>query len=212
MALEATPVVVAGGRSRRFGTADKLVVEVDGRPLVDRVATAATRAVRTDPIVATRDADHEARLAGAVRGVDPTFVHDDPDYEGPVAGLAAALARVETPWTFVCGGDMPWLSSRAVQLLGERAERLTPAGVIPIRDGHPEPLHGIYRTADLMQVVSAACSRTSLRGVVERLSPLVTVPATHADDSLRRSLADVDERDDLPDGRADRHARKPTTE
>ena len=64
-------------------------------------------------------------------------------------------------------------------------------------DGRPEPLHGVYRVADLRQAVDDACPRTSLRGIVERLSPLVTVPATHADDSLRSSLADVDEHADL---------------
>lgn len=203
MALDATPVVVAGGRSRRSGADDKLVAELDGRPLVDRVAATAVRALRTDPIVATRDARHESRLAGSVRGVDPAFVHDHPDHEGPVAGVAAALTRVDTPWTFVCGGDMPWLSARAIRLLGERAERLEPAGVVPIRDGHPEPLHGMYRTTDLSEAVADACPNTSLRGVVERLSPLVTVPATHADESLRRSLADVDEPGDLPNDRSD---------
>lgn len=197
MALDATPVVVAGGRSRRFGEQDKLVAELDGQPLIDRAAAAASRATRRDPVVATRDGSHADRLADAITGVTPSFVHDDPEYEGPVAGVSAALDAVDTPWVFVCGGDMPWLSPRAIRHLSERAERLSPAGVVPLSDGRPEPLHGVYRVPELREAVDDACPRTSLRGIVERLSPLVTVPATHADDSLRGSLADVDEHADL---------------
>lgn len=197
-ALECTPIVVAGGRSRRFGDADKLVVELDGRALVDRVVAAAREATGHEPVVATRDRKHERRLADAVDAGDPVFVRDDPRYEGPLAGVAAALERVETPWVFVCGGDMPWLTPEAVRPIADRAERLRVAGVVPTREGHPEPLHGIYRAADLRDAVAGACARTSLRGVVKRLSPLVTVPTTHADPALARSLTDIDERDDLP--------------
>ncbi|WP_418282587.1 molybdenum cofactor guanylyltransferase [Halorubrum sp. DTA98] len=202
MVLDATPIVVAGGRSLRFGSRDKLVAELNGRPLIDRAAVAVARATRTDPIVATRDRDHASRLDDAIDGVTPSFVHDDEEYEGPVAGVAAALDTVDTPWVFVCGGDMPWLSPRAIRRLGERAEHLSPAGVVPVSGGHPEPLHGVYRVNDLRRAIEGACPRTSLRGVVERLSPLVTVPATHADDSLRHSLADVDEHADLLSGGA----------
>ncbi len=197
MGIEVTPVVVAGGRSRRFGTADKLVATLAGRPIIDHTVVAAAEALGTDPILATRDGTHEARLAGAVRGTEVRFVHDHPEYAGPVAGIAAAVTDVDTPWTFICGGDMPWLSNRAIQSLCTRCERLKPAGVVPVRDGRPEPLHGLYRTADLERAVAGACGRTSVRGVIERLSPLVTVPTTHADRSFRRSLADVDEPSDL---------------
>ncbi|SNR30568.1 molybdenum cofactor guanylyltransferase [Halorubrum vacuolatum] len=203
MGIEVTPVVVAGGSSRRFGTADKLVARHAGRPLIDHVATAAAEAVGSDPLLATHDGTHEARLVGALRDVEARFVHDHPEYAGPVAGIAAAIPHVDTPWTFVCGGDMPWLSKRAIRSLCTRCERLQPDGVVPVRDGRPEPLHGVYRTDALERAVADACERTSLRGVIERLSPLVTVPATHAGKSLRRSLVDVDEPDDLPTARSE---------
>lgn len=198
MALDATPIVVAGGRSLRFGEADKLVAELEGRPLIDRAVEAVSRATRTDPVVATRDGEHAERLADAIDASAVTFVHDDSAYEGPVAGVSAALGHVDTPWAFVCGGDMPWLSPRAIRLVGERAERLRPAAVIPRHEGYLEPLHGVYRVEDLQAAIDDACNRTSVRGVVERLSPLVTLPTIHAETSLRRSLADVDEREDLP--------------
>ena len=198
VAVDCTPVVVAGGRSRRFGEADKLLAEVGGRSLVDHAVAASLEATGARPIIATRDRDHARRIDDAVDAVPPRYVHDDPEYAGPVAGVAAALAAVETPWVFVCGGDMPWLSPAAIEALSERADRLDPAGVVPRHEGFLEPLHGFYRVVDLETAVADACGHTSLRGVVERLTPLVTVPTTHADAALRESLADVDEREDLP--------------
>lgn len=195
MPPETTPIVV-GGHAFPITDRDPPVVSLEDRPVIDRVAVAATRATRTDPIVTARTATHAERLEGAVSGVTPARIRVPDDTPAQAGGLtsavAAGLEAVDTPWTFICGSDMPQLSPRAIRLLGERAERLSPAGVVPLSDGRPEPLHGMYRTADLKRELENACASTTLRGVVERLSPLVTVPATHADDALRRSLEGIE--------------------
>ncbi len=201
MALDVTPIVVGSGHASHVDGHDPVAASIDDQPLVDRAAVAAARGTRTDPVLTARNAAHADRVTGAVSGVTPVSARipeDEPAGAADAAAeVAAAIGAVETPWTFVCGGDMPWLSPRAIRLLGERAARLSPAGVVPLSDGRPEPLHGVYRTADLERALANACPATTLRGVVERLSPLVTVPVTHADDALRQSLADADEHAEL---------------
>lgn len=100
-----TGIVLAGGRSARFGS-DKLVVNFEGRPLLHRalgaVAVVAPRIVvvaapGTEPAI-------PVDLEACVR-----VVHDPEAFGGPLVGLVAALDVVETPVALVVGGDMPRL-------------------------------------------------------------------------------------------------------
>lgn len=64
---------------------------------------------------------------------------------GPLAGIEAAMRASSSPWLFVFGGDMPWLSE---EIITDQANALlkTPADVlIPRIDKSIEPLHAIYR-------------------------------------------------------------------
>ncbi|MBA3875549.1 MAG: hypothetical protein C0498_01205 [Anaerolinea sp.] len=98
-----TGILLAGGRSSRFGS-DKLAVDLDGRPLlhhaIEAVATVASRIL----VVAAPGVEPPipGELATRVR-----VVHDPEPFGGPLVGLVAALANVETPTALVAGGDMP---------------------------------------------------------------------------------------------------------
>ena len=63
---------------------------------------------------------------------------------GPLAGIEAAMKASSTPWLFVFGGDMPWLSE---QIINDQTTQflLTPSDVmVPRYDKSIEPLHAIY--------------------------------------------------------------------
>jgi len=63
---------------------------------------------------------------------------------GPLGGIEAALKASQSPFLFVVGCDMPWLSE---QLIREQAEFFlrNPSDILSARsDGLPEPLHSIY--------------------------------------------------------------------
>jgi len=102
---DVTGIVLAGGRSSRFGS-DKLVAELDGRPLLHH-AIEAVAAVAPEVIVV------------AAPGVEPPIpvaletrvrvVHDPQPFGGPLVGLMAALSVVERSIVLVVGGDMPQL-------------------------------------------------------------------------------------------------------
>jgi molybdenum cofactor guanylyltransferase len=94
-------IVLAGGRSRRFGR-DKLAEPLGAGTLLDR-AVAATAEVAGDVVVLGRPAPAGADVT-AVR-----YVADPSPFEGPLAALAAGLDAVREPIALVVGGDMPAL-------------------------------------------------------------------------------------------------------
>jgi len=98
-----TGVILAGGAGRRMGGRDKGLVPFRGRPLIDWVVEALVPQVGGLVISANRN-----RAVYAARGF-PVIADDGDGFEGPLAGIAAALAAVETPWivTVPCDGPCP---------------------------------------------------------------------------------------------------------
>ena len=90
-----TGIVLAGGRGLRMGGVDKGLVERDGRYLIGHALDALRPQVAQLIVSANRHLDRYAALGVAV-------VADElPDFAGPLAGIAAAAARVRTDW-IVC--------------------------------------------------------------------------------------------------------------
>lgn len=127
-----TAVVLAGGRSSRFGR-DKLAEPIDGRSLllhaIDGVVPLATEIL----VVAAPD----ATLAVPE---DVTLVHDPVAFEGPLAGLLAGLRAATEPVVLVVGGDMPSLVGAVlVSMLAALDEQGVDAVVLE-HDGRARPL------------------------------------------------------------------------
>ncbi|MEX1170618.1 MAG: molybdenum cofactor guanylyltransferase, partial [Chloroflexota bacterium] len=108
-ARRVTAVVLAGGRSSRFGR-DKLAEPVAGRPLLDH-AINAVRPFATEVLVISSP-DGSPAVAGDVR-----VVHDPSPFEGPLMGLAAGLDQAQEATVLVTAGDIPELVPGVVELL-----------------------------------------------------------------------------------------------
>ena len=98
-----TGVILAGGRARRLGGLDKGLMDYAGRPLVEWVIAALRPQVRTLIINANRNLD-SYRAYGW-----PVVTDRMADFQGPLAGIASALAAAETPYilTLPCDGPRP---------------------------------------------------------------------------------------------------------
>ena len=141
-----TGAVLVGGASRRFAvagrSADKLAARLGDAAVVDH-AVAAVRAI-TDVVLlvgaagVASDADRlpDARPAGVDDGVPC----------GPLAGIVAALEAASTELVVVVAGDMPLADARVLRDLATAWDRRS-AGVVPVVDGGPEPLHAVYAAA-----------------------------------------------------------------
>jgi molybdenum cofactor cytidylyltransferase len=129
-------VLMAAGRSSRFGSAHKLLAEWRGRPLVAHAADAIAAAGLPPPIVVT---GHEgAAVRAALAGRNVQFV-DAPDWaEGMGRSLAAGIAAVPSDWdaVLVCLGDMPAVEPALIAALAAASGDV----VVPVwegRRGHP---------------------------------------------------------------------------
>ncbi|WP_433155418.1 molybdenum cofactor guanylyltransferase [Actinomadura nitritigenes] len=158
-------VLLAGGRARRLGGADKPAAKVGGRALIEWVAAAASGASRTIVVGPPRDV-----VPGAVR------VREDPPAAGPVPALRAGLAEVRAPWVALLAADLPFLRPvHIAALLHAAGER--DGAVLVDGEGREQWLAGCWRTARLRDAL-AAYTGASLRGVLGPLGPAeVALPA-----------------------------------
>jgi molybdopterin-guanine dinucleotide biosynthesis protein A len=105
----ASAIVLAGGRSTRFGR-DKLAEPVAGRPLLDHAILAVARVAR-EVLVLVPPVGEIGRLARPPDSAVRVAVIRDPEpFGGPLVALLAGLERAREPFALVVGGDMPGMS------------------------------------------------------------------------------------------------------
>ena len=171
-------IVLAGGRSARFGT-DKLEARIGDRSLLD-LAITAVQAVVTDVVVCTSP-DGTPDVPTSVR-----VANDATPYDGPLAGVATGLAAMPAGVDrfLVVGADMPSLEPAVLRELlaqiGDGAEAACLVGP----DGRTRPLPSAYRRDPAAQAVA-----TLLASGERRLRALTANLATTAiPDAAWRSL------------------------
>jgi molybdopterin-guanine dinucleotide biosynthesis protein A len=162
-------LIVAGGRSTRFGDADKAVADLAGTSMIRRVADRLAPVV--DELVVNCRADQRAAIETALEGYDRrvSFALDPEEDLGPLAGIGTGLAAVEGEYAAVVACDMPFVDAGFVSALFDRAEGHDAA--VPKPDEWYQTTQAVYH-ADAM---AAACQRAlddDERRIVAALSDL----------------------------------------
>lgn len=160
-------VVLAGGRSTRFGNEDKATADLAGTPMIRRVGD--RLAGVTDRLVVNCRADQTDAIEAAFEGYpNPVAIAEDPDPdEGPMAGIRTGLRDTRDEYAFVAACDMPFVEPRLVTHLLSRAEGHD-AAVPRVGDGWFQTTHAAYR-ADAM---ADACERALAAGERKVIAPL----------------------------------------
>ncbi len=123
-----TAILLAAGQSRRFGTANKLLAEIDGEAMVRRVARAlcASRVRRVVVILG-----HQAeRVAAALSGLELTTVFNPAFGEGRLTSVRCGVGAVADDATgfMMCLADQPLLDSAdydaLIEAFGESPDRI----------------------------------------------------------------------------------------
>jgi molybdopterin-guanine dinucleotide biosynthesis protein A len=192
---DATGIVLAGGRSRRFGR-NKLAEEIVGRPLLHYAVLRLLEVCERIVVVIRIDGD-EPELPDDAR---VTITRDSTADQGPLRGLAAGLDATDTPWAIVVGGDMPDLQPEVLEEM-LRAARETGAIATALSDGgEARPLPLVVATDRGKDAVTTLLD-TGERSLRQLLGAVTTVvvdePSWTSLDPERRTLVDVDELDDL---------------
>jgi molybdenum cofactor cytidylyltransferase len=180
-------LVLAAGQSRRMGSANKMLVEVDGRAMV-RHAVETAVAARTHPVVVVTGHAPDA-VAGALEGLDVTLVHN-PDYaEGLSTSLRTGIAALpgDIDAVAVILGDMPRVGPAVIDRL---VDAYNPAEgraiVVPTHRGkRGNPVLWDRRFFEAMRGIGGDTGARHLIGEHEELVAEVELP----DDAV---LLDID--------------------
>lgn len=190
-----TAVILAGGRSSRFGR-DKLAEPIGGRPLLDYAIDGVRPFVTEIVVVMASDA---VSVTAFPEGV--TLVRDPVAFEGPLAGLLTGLGAAREPIALVVGGDMPSLVGAILEAM--LAELDAPDGaeaVVLEHEGRARPLPMVVRRETALAVAERLIldGERRLRVLAETLATRVIPESTwRAIDPDGLTLRDIDTPADL---------------
>jgi molybdenum cofactor guanylyltransferase len=135
----ATAIVLAGGRSSRFGR-NKLAEPVAGRPLLDH-AILAVAAVAREVLVVVPPIGEAPRLPRSPDPAVPIAAIRDPEpFGGPLVAVLAGLERAREPFALIVGGDMPKLSPDVLAAVLRVLDASDAEGVFLVFRGRRQPL------------------------------------------------------------------------
>ncbi|OGR07431.1 MAG: hypothetical protein A2511_04890 [Deltaproteobacteria bacterium RIFOXYD12_FULL_50_9] len=160
-----TGVILAGGKSVRFGS-NKALTILDGLTMLEHTAGILGQLFENRLLI--------TNTPEIYRSLNWPMAGDLFPGAGPLAGIQAALSATASPLAFVTGCDMPQLNPTLIRYL------CTLPGewdvVLPLLDNGPEPLHAVYCKSALASI-SAALS-TGTRKLQDALTGLAVRTVT----------------------------------
>lgn len=137
-------IFLVGGKARRFAGCAKSELVIENATILERILSA-TEDAAVRVVVGARPADAKPLPAGVLQ------VLEDPPRSGPARSVAAGLAIVpdECERVAILGGDLPFLSTEALELLHGKADAAgTESGAVFCDDaGRRQWLCGLWPTA-----------------------------------------------------------------
>jgi molybdenum cofactor cytidylyltransferase len=110
-------IVLAAGESQRMGDANKLILPVDGMPMVARVADALRKSRAAKVIVVTGHEPHQ--IEEALGGRDVELVHNAEYAEGIASSIRTGVGALgdDVDGALIALGDMPWVEPQVIDRL-----------------------------------------------------------------------------------------------
>lgn len=147
-----TPLILAGGKSRRMGT-NKSFVPLAGKPMIEIIVEKLKGIFPLPPILVTNSPELYSYL-------NLEMTEDIIKDKGPLGGIHAGLSSSPTQFNFIFGCDMPFLN---LGLICYMVEQIGEEDLIIPRHGTClEPLHAIY-SKDCLKSIEKALSLGSLK-------------------------------------------------
>lgn len=187
-------VIVAGGRSTRFGDADKVVAELAGVPMIRRVADRLADVSDLAGLVVNCREDQVDAIESALDGypLDVSFALDPEPDQGPMAGIRTGLRAVASEYAVVVACDMPFVEPALVEHLFERAGSHD-AAVPRLEDGWYQTTQAVYRA----EAMAEACEAALERGDRRIVAPFEEIDVVEVDEEEVGRHADLQTFDNL---------------
>jgi molybdenum cofactor guanylyltransferase len=151
--LNATAVVLTGGKSSRMGRPKALLL-FDDEPLIVHLVRALRGMFAETVIVAAPDQE--------LPDLPVTLVRDEVAYQGPVGGIYYGLKVASGEFCFVTSCDVPFLNPALISHLTAQISRYDV--VVPFWENRFQPLHAVYRTT-VLPLLKAQLDRGELRPI-----------------------------------------------
>jgi len=134
-------IVLCGGAGRRLDGADKAMVVVGGRTLLERALDAVGAA-------------HKIVAVGPRRAAptDVVWTQEEPPGGGPLSGIATGLVETSEPVVVVLGVDFPFVDRSCVLKLLDALEE-NDGAILADGTGRHQFLVGAYRSAALVDAL-----------------------------------------------------------
>ncbi|WP_396611513.1 molybdenum cofactor guanylyltransferase [Haloferax sp. S1W] len=190
-----TGIILAGGRSTRFGTMDKATATLDGCPMISRVADALDPIV--DELVVNCRAEQRTGLTAALLDFDVRFAEDSYPDCGPVFGLRTALRESRGVYAAVLPCDMPFVPSGFLSHLFNRLGGRP--GIVPTGSDGMIPVPAVVHTRAAVSACTEALRSgdDSLHGVMSHLDVAVLDEREVTAHAGKRAFHNVNTLDDL---------------
>lgn len=184
-------LVLAAGQGRRFGVGgNKLLADLDGRPLLRSAVEAALGSKLWKTIVVT--GHDRAAVETALAGLPIVFAHNPSFADGLATSLRAGLdAAADADGVLVLLGDMPGVSPRIISTLVDAfGQARSSLAVVPTRNGRRG--NPVLLARGLFQQVRALQGDEGARRLLSEIEGVIEVAVD--DDAV---LVDVDRPADL---------------
>jgi molybdopterin-guanine dinucleotide biosynthesis protein A len=135
--------ILAGGASSRMGR-EKGLLEFGGLPLIARTVQLLEPLVSAVTIVGPPEC-YVALGLRAIADQDVGIQEGKGTSQGPLAGIASALATTGVPWNLVLACDLPYLTDQWLDWMLARAIGSNAQVVLPQTSRGLEPLAAVYR-------------------------------------------------------------------
>ena len=129
-------IVLAAGQSRRMGETNKLLIEVDGRPILAHVVRTLCAAGLPPPIVVT--GCEAERVRAALADTPVRFVHNADFADGLSTSIRAGVSSILETWSgcLICLGDMPEVTPATLRALMEAFDPAAGRSIcVPVHEG-----------------------------------------------------------------------------
>ena len=130
------------------------MLEVGGRPILQRILTVLDALVTERIVLANDDA-----LREVAREANLEIIFDPEPHAGVLPALAAGLGAASGEVCLAVACDMPFVSRRLFEGLLELLDTTQADVVIPRTEEYLEPMHAVYRRAPVLAAIEAALAR-----------------------------------------------------
>jgi len=159
-------VVLAGGRSSRFGEQDKASSILCGKPLiqhvVERLSPQVDALVLSGPSGSLAISQLSNPALNALTWIEDT----QPGHQGPLAAVLRCLEYAKEnqfEWLLTSPCDTPFLPDNLHRALFEQAQTSVPRISISKEGGRLQPAHGLWHS-DCLPLLQRAVLKDGLRG------------------------------------------------